>query len=942
MYGPHLRSCRERRGWSRARLAQALATAEDLIAQWEEGISLPSSAMQAALDELLGRTDQSVNVHASSQDDVFAFLWLPYATPVFPSPSSDAWPLAGEHVAVSDPFLPPPFRGKDTLVGRESLLAQLEERILDTHRIALYGLPGVGKTALAVSLAHNASIRARFCDGVLWAGLGLHAHLQTEFRRWGTLLGARLPETDFPASQDVWLQALRKALEKRRLLLVIDDVWQKDVVKALDIEGPECTCILTTRFEHIATDFAGKNAFLIPELEEEAGVQVLTRFAPELLEHERESVWELVRAVGGLPLALTLMSKYLGGQAFTRQPRRLRAAMAYLQNTTQLLHLQVSQGPFERSPSLPEKVEVSIKSVIALSYDNLSAPVQKALRALSVFPAKPKLLSRKAVLAVTQTSPETLQVLCDAGLLEQTPSGRYLIHPLIVDYTRLHNIEPEPTARLIAYGVGFIETHAHDTQALEQESAIIIAALQAAWDEKCYAELIRGVRLFAPLLLRWGWYKLADQLLQQTSAALEHAGNRQDEIVVREQLSTLAHAQGNYSQSRQHAQEGLKLAREAGNEAMAITLLIRLGIIAQEEGDYTLTEALYQEGLVLAREQKMTEQIIILLKNLGVLAKQRGGYGQAQKYYLEALTLASLLEHSDLKSRLLMNLGVVATEQGAYNQALSFYEKGLALARKVGNREQICLLLSNLGVVADALGKYSQAEGYLREGLEIARDMGHRERISLLLLNLGVIMDRQGGALRAEELYREGLTLAREIGHHERISLLLLNLGDIVMEQRRDTEALAYYEEGLELAQKMGHRKYISDLQIHLGVLATKQGEVQRAENYLQEGLRLAHELEHPQLICKGLAAWGELHLQQHRLQAAEQVFLQMLDLVPDGYRVLEAQAQYGLARIAAGQGLLHQAKEFAEQSYLTFEAVGHRRKSVVHAFLTSLPPHLS
>src|SRR5262249_17082160 len=143
--------------------------------------------------------------------------------------------------------------------------------------------------------------------------------------------------------------------------------------------------------EHIATSFAGENAFLIPELEEEAGVEVLTRFAPELIEHERDTVRDLVRAVGGLPLALTLMSKYLGGQAFTHQPRRLSAALTYLQNTTQRLYLQMPQGPFERSPSLAERAEISVESVIALSYVHLPEAAQKALHALSVFPAKPKL-----------------------------------------------------------------------------------------------------------------------------------------------------------------------------------------------------------------------------------------------------------------------------------------------------------------------------------------------------------------------------------------------------------------------------------------------------------------------------------------------------------------------------------------------------------------------
>jgi DNA-binding transcriptional regulator YiaG len=45
MYDLHLRSRRERCGWSRAWLAQALGSTVDLITQWEEGVSLPSLAL---------------------------------------------------------------------------------------------------------------------------------------------------------------------------------------------------------------------------------------------------------------------------------------------------------------------------------------------------------------------------------------------------------------------------------------------------------------------------------------------------------------------------------------------------------------------------------------------------------------------------------------------------------------------------------------------------------------------------------------------------------------------------------------------------------------------------------------------------------------------------------------------------------------------------------
>ena len=72
----------------------------------------------------------------------------------------------GDRLFVGVPTLPP------HLVGRAELLNALTERLAEGEDLALVGLPGVGKTALAVALAHHPGVLARFPDGVLWASLG--------------------------------------------------------------------------------------------------------------------------------------------------------------------------------------------------------------------------------------------------------------------------------------------------------------------------------------------------------------------------------------------------------------------------------------------------------------------------------------------------------------------------------------------------------------------------------------------------------------------------------------------------------------------------------------------------------------------------------------------------------------------------------------------------
>ncbi|MBV9710615.1 MAG: tetratricopeptide repeat protein [Ktedonobacteraceae bacterium] len=933
-----LRFQRERRGWSRATLAELLGTTSATVAQWEEGFSAPPQPFQEKLLTLFGLEDHSVEpsfsrLNADQHEDV-AFLLLPQAAPTFPATISA--PSQRESNFLLDPFLSPPFKDRNNLVGRAGLFLQLKQHLLLYHSVALSGLPGVGKTALAIALAYDPEIRAQFSDGVLWAGLGLSPHLPGLFRRWGKVLGATLQEEEPRSHRTSWLPLLQGALGRRRLLLILDDVWQAELVADLQALGACCGYVLTTRMAHIAAQLTGERALQIPELEEPDAVQLLTRFVPELLQYETEIAHQLVRAVGGHPLALTLMSKYLGSNAIMGQPRRLHAALTRLLDAEQRLRLYLPQVSPENvsSPTL----EVSLGSVITISYLQLPERARQALLALAVLPVKPARLTRHAVLAVTNVPLDVLDLLCDAELLERYRDVHYMLHPLIADYLRAQGPPSEASVRLIKYGIDFIQTQSSDASALEHESSMLLAALDCAWKLEQWEDLLVGCNGFVPFLLRWGWYTLAEQLLQRASIAALQNGNRYYRICLLEQLSTLAHVQGNYALAQKLAHQGLHLARQAEYGEKIIALYALLGGSSHELGNYTQAESYYQEGLVLARQYGSKQQISTLLKNLGVVARKRGNYALAQLHYQEGLGLARQLENTDLLSLLLMNLGVIATERGDYALAQAYYQEGLTLARQFGSREQLCVLLSNLGVLAEAQGNYSEAEALLNEGLAEARELGHRECLSLLLLNRGTVSNREGKDNEAEVFYLEGLALARQLEHSERISSILLNLGELIMERGQLDQAGKYFQEGLALARHLEHRQLISDQLLHLGMVGTRQGEFSQAESALVEGLHVARQLDHPQLICRHLAAWGKLQLQMHHIEVAESAFLEMLDLVPSGGRAMIAHAQYGLASVAASRRQFKQAGILAQRSYATFEQLGDREKKMVQAFLEHLP----
>src|SRR5689334_17118048 len=74
----------------------------------------------------------------------------------------------------------------DHFVGREDLLNSLVEPLTTGQAQALSseGMPGAGKTTLAVAIAHDRRILEHFTDGVLWAGLGIQPDVLSSLAAW--------------------------------------------------------------------------------------------------------------------------------------------------------------------------------------------------------------------------------------------------------------------------------------------------------------------------------------------------------------------------------------------------------------------------------------------------------------------------------------------------------------------------------------------------------------------------------------------------------------------------------------------------------------------------------------------------------------------------------------------------------------------------------------
>jgi tetratricopeptide (TPR) repeat protein/DNA-binding XRE family transcriptional regulator len=830
----HLTEARNARRWSQQEVAEKLGTTYVNVSRWERGITRPSPYFRKKLCMLFGRTEWELDLAYETE--------LHPAVPEVPgravrvSSAVASGTGASTHSTVStgggvlyDPSIPLP--PAIHLVGRDEELATVRQRLQAGGSVALTalnGLPGVGKTTLAITLAHDPELRTHFKDGILWAGLGPTPNMQGHLSRWGALLGLSSSEVSALKDTEAWAVALRRTIGLRTMLLVIDDAWRLDDALLLKVGGPQCAHLVTTRFPGIATQIAAEGATAIKELNSEEGMVLLRMLAPQVVEKEVQRARELVMAVGGLPLALNLIGNYLRMQSYTGQARRISAALQRLSDAGERLNISEPRGPVERHPSLPSDTPVSLRTVIAVTDQQLDEQASSVLHACSVFPPRPNSFSEEAALAVADCTVETLDLLTDTGLLESSGSDRYSLHQTVADYARMQLREYAAYERLVTYVTLFVELHRKDYEVLQIESNNILAALEAAVEQAKYTELTRAVVAFAPFLLSRGLYSTAETHLQRAYNAAMACQDEDGLASALLYLGEMSQKQGNYEQAEKYLQEGLGYARGMDDHDRVCALLANLGTVSWKSGAYRQAETYLQEGLTLARELGNQERMCGLLDILGSVESRQGNYVQSEVYLQEAITLARQVGEKELTFAILIDLGVTTGEQGKYEQAEAYLQEGLAIARQINRREALSALLNNLGDVEIELGNYQQAETYFQEGLELARQLGQREWISLLLHNLGLTSRKQKNFSLSEQYSQESLVLAQQIGIPQITCYILNECGNLYLDQQLPEQAEKNFQEMLANAPQ-GGQDLIALAQYGLARVASINGDLPAA-----------------------------------------------------------------------------------------------------------------
>ena len=304
------------------------------------------------------------------------------------------------------------------LVGRDDLLADLIDRLLSGKSPALStaGMPGVGKTALALELVYRPEVQAHFRDGVLWGSLSREPDVASTQAKWADDL-----KCDLTGVSDLQARTERigSAIGTRRMLVVIDDAWALEPARLLR-PGGNVTCLLTTRDEAIAQRFAPTQHIHVPSLEEDPSLELLRQLAGNACAADPKAASDLAKATGGVPLTLKVLGGYLAEPEHSQFPDLGKQAFKELADPHKRLALAEARlgGRLDQEQTLEATIDLSVEQL-----EQARPAAAAAFHALGAFAPKPAKFDRTAAEAVTGTDGAVLALLIARNLLEAGCGG---------------------------------------------------------------------------------------------------------------------------------------------------------------------------------------------------------------------------------------------------------------------------------------------------------------------------------------------------------------------------------------------------------------------------------------------------------------------------------------------------------------------------------------
>jgi tetratricopeptide (TPR) repeat protein len=619
--------------------------------------------------------------------------------------------------------------------------------------LAITGPPGVGKTSLAIHVAHRLS--ERFPDGQLHVNLRAFAEGATmtphqALHRFLRALGAE----DVPVDLEAQTELFRRMTADRAVLVVIDNAT-RDLLGPLLPHGPRCRVIVTSR-----ADLPEHEQVRLAVFADDEAQQLLARMR---INGSPDDKAELVRLCAHLPLALRIAGAHVTGGHLVDYLADLRGD--------------------DRLDALEIEGDTAVNATFDHSYRAQPVVAQRLFRLLGLIPGQDFSVEAATALLGDQAD-EPLRQLVDANLVHRN-EDRYSLHDLLRMYAIRLTAEEGARTRLFDYYLLNAEAAARTIN--PEFARMPVPDLPGDLPRHDFDSQERAI----------GWF---DAERGNIVAAIPHASPAPVAWLLADMMRGYFYFQSYRVDWFVAARAGLAAASQAGDVLAQAVMHGSIGLAHFAVSQLADAVVEFGKARELLRQRPHDRMLVSLLINSGIAYRELGRLRDAARVLTEAQELQpdnSAAPH---------NLGAIYLELGPLSASLANVRRTLELADEQ-NLPHVRLFALDASVeVLQTLGEFGAAEQAVREAAALRQQVPSELAHQMSFFSAHATMDLARGRYEeALDAFLKALKVAQEMDHQREEADLHDSIGDAYRGLGDVDRALAAHGEGLAISVKNGY-----------------------------------------------------------------------------------------------------------------------------------------
>jgi DNA-binding SARP family transcriptional activator/tetratricopeptide (TPR) repeat protein len=674
-------------------------------------------------------------------------------------------------------------------VGRAELLQALDTATRKPSGepgggvVILDGMPGVGKTTLAVHWGHLT--RHRFPDGDLFINLNGFAEgaVVPQSRVIDDFLIALGHPPDKSLDQHSRELLLSQLLANSSTLVVLDNARNTTHVKDLIALLPSCLVIVTSR-QRLSTLSATTAARRV-RVEPMPIVEATELLSARLANHRTidfESRARLARLCGGLPLVISVLAEHVA--------------------TLGMAQLSTFAKQIDRRQLIAEVGEDGDGSAVghtffSWSYQRLAPPEQRLFRLLGLHPG-PDIGMDVACACDGRTATETKRSfgkLVAAHLLElPIVFDRYRFHDLLREFAIYCAERDEPPdsrsaaeRRMLSF---YLRSAAHADRVLYPYRNVPIELPMESKVEPA---------IFANAAQAKFWFDLERTNLTAAVHFAATHGHHNHAYWLADAVSSYFDRHGYYHDSREVRKLAVSAARAVKYRNGEMSSLEGLGMVHLILGDDAQAQQCLDTALRYAEDDANERAQATTLHHLGRLAMQRGHPAKAVDLYTRSLDVAQLIDDQGGQCWTHCRIAEALRLLHRADQALLHLHQARWFAERIGDRSALASSLATIGSIYCDKGDYDAAQAHAEQALRIAEAIPDLASTVQVCTILAEITCHRGDAAAATRYARHAVDLCHQTHNVSAEARSREVLGDVQFATGNTTEAAEAWRHSADL-----------------------------------------------------------------------------------------------------------------------------------------------